>query len=210
MQDYSFKIILLGNSGVGKTSIYFYYTKNIFQDKYAATVGVDFATDFKNVLGKNVRLNIWDTAGEEKYRSTIANYFKGSHSCFLVFDLTNVNSFKDLEIWYKLFIESSASNNKENIVVLGNKCDIDEKEVNDELINKFIEDKKLKYFETSAKEGININEAFQYMAEKLVKQHENNEQNNVINKNNNNQVIINENNNNNNSAPENRKNIKCC
>ena len=65
MQDYSFKIILLGNSGVGKTSIYFYYTKNIFQDKYVATVGVDFATDFKNVLGKNVRLNIWDTAGEE-------------------------------------------------------------------------------------------------------------------------------------------------
>ena len=194
---------------MGKTSIYFYYTKNIFQDKYVATVGVDFATDFKNVLGKNVRLNIWDTAGEEKYRSTIANYFKGSHSCFLVFDLTNVNSFKDLEIWYKLFIESSASNNKENIVVLGNKCDIDEKEVDNELINNFIEDKKLKYFETSAKEGININEAIQYMAEKLVKQHENDEQNNVINKNNNNQVIINENNNNN-SAPENRKNIKCC
>ena len=203
MQDYSFKIILLGNSGVGKTSIYFYYTKNIFQDKYVATVGVDFATDFKNVLGKNVRLNIWDTAGEEKYRSTIANYFKGSHACFLVFDLTNVNSFKDLEKWYKLFIESSASNNKENIVVLGNKCDIDEKEVDNELINNFIEDKKLKYVETSAKEGININEAFQYMAEKLLKQLENH-----VNKNNNNQVIINENNNN--SVQENRKNIKCC
>ena len=180
MQDYSFKIILLGNSGVGKTSIYFYYTKNIFQDKYAATVGVDFATKFKNILGKNVRLNIWDTAGEEKYRSTIANYFKGSHACFLVFDLTNVNSFKDLEIWYKLFIESSASNNKENIVVLGNKCDIDEKEVKNELIINFIEDKKLKYFETSAKTKKGIKEGISYIANQAYKKAEQKLNKNIV------------------------------
>ena len=180
IQDYSFKIILLGDSNVGKTSIYFYYTKKIFQEEYSSTVGVDFTTEFKRISGKNVRLKIWDTAGEEKFRSTISNYFKGADACFLVFDLTNIDSFNNLEIWYKLFSDKTTIlKNNENIVVLGNKCDLKEKKIDKDLINKFIKDKQLQYFETSAKEGINIDKYFLYMIENLLKQRENNENINI-------------------------------
>ena len=216
MQDYSFKIILLGNSNVGKTSIYYYYTKKIFLEEYTSTVGVDYSTEFKTILGKNVRFNIWDTAGQEKYRSTISNYFKGADACFLIFDLTDINSFNDLEIWYELFNEKSTIlNNNENIVLLGNKCDIDEKKVDQDLIDKFINDKKFQYFETSAKEGINIDKAFQYIAEKLIKLNENDENININNTDEEKVVKLNDNNNNNNnnnnnSAQLNNKKMKCC
>ena len=214
MQDYSFKIILLGNSNVGKTSIYYYYTKKIFLEGYKSTVGVDFSTEFKTILGKNVRLNIWDTAGQEKYRSTISKYFKGADACFLIFDLTDINSFNDLEIWYELFNEKSTIlNNNENIVLLGNKCDIDEKKVDQDLIDKFINDKKFQYFETSAKEGINIDKAFQYIAEKLIKLNENDENININNTDEEKVVKLNDNNNNNNnnnSTQQNKKKMKCC
>jgi len=213
MQDYSFKIILLGNNNVGKTSIYYYYTKNIFLEEYTSTIGVDFSTEFKTILGKNVRLSIWDTAGQEKYRSTISNYFKGADACFLIFDLTDINSFNDLEIWYELFNEKSTIlNNNENIVLLGNKCDIDEKKVDQDLIDKFINDKKFQYFETSAKEGINIDKAFQYIAEKLIKLNENDENININNTDEEKVVKLNDNNNNNNnnSTQQNKKKMKCC
>ena len=154
--------------------------KKIFQEEYSSTVGVDFTTEFKRISGKNVRLKIWDTAGEEKFRSTISNYFKGADACFLVFDLTNIDSFNNLEIWYKLFSDKTTIlKNNENIVVLGNKCDLKEKKIDKDLINKFIKDKQLQYFETSAKEGINIDESFLYMAENLLKQRENNENINI-------------------------------
>lgn len=210
IQDYSFKIILLGDSNVGKTSIYFYYTKKIFQEEYSSTVGVDFTTEFKRISGKNVRLKIWDTAGEEKFRSTISNYFKGADACFLVFDLTNIDSFNNLEIWYKLFSDKTTIlKNNENIVVLGNKCDLKEKKIDKDLINKFIKDKKLQYFETSAKEGINIDESFLYMAENLLKQRENNENINISDDSEEQIVKLNDNYNKNLIRNKHKK-MKCC
>ena len=210
IQDYSFKIILLGDSNVGKTSIYFYYTKKIFQEEYSSTVGVDFTTEFKRISGKNVRLKIWDTAGEEKFRSTISNYFKGADACFLVFDLTNIDSFNNLEIWYKLFSDKTTIlKNNENIVVLGNKCDLKEKKINKDLINKFIKDKQLQYFETSAKEGINIDESFLYMTENLLKQRENNENINISDDSEEQIVKLNDNYNKNLIRNKHKK-MKCC
>ena len=210
IQDYSFKIILLGDSNVGKTSIYFYFTKKIFQEEYSSTVGVDFTTEFKRISGKNVRLKIWDTAGEEKFRSTISNYFKGADACFLVFDLTNIDSFNNLEIWYKLFSDKTTIlKNNENIVVLGNKCDLKEKKINKDLINKFIKDKQLQYFETSAKEGINIDESFLYMTENLLKQRENNENINISDDSEEQIVKLNDNYNKNLIRNKHKK-MKCC
>ena len=210
IQDYSFKIILLGDSNVGKTSIYFYYTKKIFQEEYSSTVGVDFTTEFKRISGKNVRLKIWDTAGEEKFRSTISNYFKGADACFLVFDLTNIDSFNNLEIWYKLFSDKTTIlKNNENIVVLGNKCDLKEKKIDKDLINKFIKDKQLQYFETSAKEGINIDESFLYMIENLLKQRENNENINISDDSEEQIVKLNDNYNKNLIRNKHKK-MKCC
>ena len=210
IQDYSFKIILLGDSNVGKTSIYFYYTKKIFQEEYSSTVGIDFTTEFKRISGKNVRLKIWDTAGEEKFRSTISNYFKGADACFLVFDLTNIDSFNNLEIWYKLFSDKTTIlKNNENIVVLGNKCDLKEKKINKDLINKFIKDKQLQYFETSAKEGINIDESFLYMTENLLKQRENNENINISDDSEEQIVKLNDNYNKNLIRNKHKK-MKCC
>ena len=173
IKEYSFKIILLGQSGVGKTSILRKYVYKEFEYKYLCTLGVDYCLKKNEILGERVNLKIWDTAGQEKFRTVNKSYYLGSDACFIVFDLTSYNSFKDLDGWYDDFCQNSEEHAKNNIVVLGNKCDSDIKEIKKEEIDEFIEKKNLKYFETSAKEGINIDECFNYIMEKLITQYKN-------------------------------------
>ena len=180
--DYCFKIILIGHSGVGKTSILKKYVNKIFQEEYQCTFGVDYFIKKFEFLGQRISLNIWDTAGQEKYRALNKSYYLGSDACFIVFDLTSYNSFKDLDEWYDDFCNNSEKDAKNNIVALGNKCDlINEKEINKEDIDEFINKKNLKYFETSAKEGKNIDECFDYIMKKLITQFN---MNNINDKNN--------------------------
>ena len=173
IKEYSFKIILLGQSGVGKTSILRKYVYKEFEDKYLCTLGVDYCLKKNEILGERVNLKIWDTAGQEKFRTVNKSYYLGSDACFIVFDLTSYNSFKGLDGWYDDFCQNCEEHAKNNIVVLGNKCDSDIKEIKKEEIDEFIEKKNLKYFETSAKEGINIDECFNYIMEKLITQYKN-------------------------------------
>ena len=93
----NFKIILIGDTSVGKTSLMYKYTKNEFPEQFQSTIGID--TIFKNITYKGFKINvrIYDTAGQEKYRSIIKNYFKGSNGVFVFFDLTNKNSFDNLK-----------------------------------------------------------------------------------------------------------------
>ena len=168
-EPYNFKIILLGNSNVGKTSIMKRYIDQNFEEKYFNTIGVDYEIKNIKILEEYVKLSVWDTAGQEKYRSINKRYYIGSDACFLVFDLTSKQSFDDLIESYNDFCQYGEKNAKEHIVVLGNKSYINKKEVNEEEINKFMDEKNLKYFETSAKTGKNINECFIYIMEKLIK-----------------------------------------
>ena len=173
-QDLCFKIILIGDSDVGKTSILKYYTKRIFKDSTQSTIGVDFETKFVDINDKTIRIALWDTAGQEKYRATTANYYKNSSACFVVFDLTNIDSFNHLEMWIKFFCDNSGIKEKENIVILGNKSDLrEERKISEEQINEYINKKKFIYYETSAKNGENIDKCFKDIAEKLIEQYNN-------------------------------------
>lgn len=166
--EYTFKIILIGNSGVGKTSILNKYVKNIFDENYLSTIGVDYVVKNITIFDKNVRLRIWDTVGQEKYYSTAKNYFWGSDACFLVFDLTSHESFQNLNNWLELLRNNCDNDTQNNIVILGNKCDLNEIKVSEIEIDEFNSDKHFKYFETSAKDGRNINECFNFISEKLI------------------------------------------
>ena len=169
--EYIFKIILIGSSGVGKSSLIQRYTQKTFEDVYDCTIGVDFFTKTIDVNGKTVKLQIWDTAGTEKYRSITSSYYRGSHCALIVFDLTSKDSFESLPTWIENYYKNCNQEFDKNVIMIGNKNDLSEKrDVTQEKINDFIKLNNLVYFETSAKTGENVDESFQYIAQKLMEE----------------------------------------
>ena len=164
--DQLFKIIIVGNSGVGKSNILGRYIKNEFNEETKSTVGVEFASKKVNVNGVNIKLQIWDTAGQERYRSITSAYYKGSKGCFIVYDITSSQSFENIEKWYE---EISKTGDKSlSIILIGNKCDLeDERKVTIEMGENKARDINCPFFETSALNNIRIEEVFQKMAENI-------------------------------------------
>lgn len=170
--EYIFKVILIGSAGVGKSSILQRYIQKIFTDTYSCTIGVDFFMKSIEIEGKNVKMQIWDTAGTEKYRSITTSYYRGAHAAFIVFDLTNKESFEALPQWIENYFKYSNKDLEKNIILIGNKNDLVDKRIVTELdIENFAKINKMKYFETSAKNDVNIEESFRYIAEKLYKEY---------------------------------------
>ena len=152
------KFILLGDSSVGKTSIFIKYTDNVFKDCFTSTVGIDNKIKAIKYKGYNINSTIYDTAGQEKYRAIISNYYNNVNGVFLVFDLTNLKSFENLNSWIE---EVNSSQSNSNIIILGNKSDLNDIiRVTDEDISDFENNTGLQIIKTSAKDGINIEEAF--------------------------------------------------
>ena len=162
-----FRIITIGDSNVGKTSIIRRYIDNKFDENFIATIGLIFS--FKEVILKNqkkVRLKLIDTAGQEKYKSLSKSYFKNADGVLFVFSFEDIDSFDHLKEWINSFKESQS---KERIpcFLIGNKNDLPKK-VNKDDINQFLtEYNDMKFEETSAKENISINKVFEDMAELL-------------------------------------------
>ena len=159
-----FKVILLGNESVGKTSIFNKFTTGEYSNEYRATLTVEFRPKLLK-LSKNLyaKLTIWDTVGSEKYRSITKQYFHGANGLILIYDLTDIKTFKNLESWIKDIKEEC----DENIVVyiIGNKNDLEEqRSVNENQIKDFRAKYDYKYFETSAKEGTNILVVFEQLS----------------------------------------------
>ena len=176
--EYIFKIILIGNSGVGKSSILQRYIQKVFQESFASTIGVDFFMKSINIGDKSIKLQLWDTAGTEKFRSITTGYYRGADAAFVVFDLSSKSSFKNLNEWIESYYKYSNPDVEKNVILIGNKSDlIDKREVSKEEIEKFIKDNNINYFETSAKDGKNIDECFTFIAEKLMNQNTNKENN---------------------------------
>ena len=172
--EFIFKIILIGNSGVGKSSILQRYIQKVFDDNYSCTIGVDFFMKSLNIGEKSIKLQLWDTAGTEKFRSITTGYYRGANAAFVVFDLTSKKSFNALNEWIQNYYKYSNPDSEKNVVLIGNKSDlIEEREITEEEINNFVKDNNIKYFETSAKDGKNVDECFYYISEKLMKQYEN-------------------------------------
>ena len=184
--DYIFKLILIGNSCVGKSSIIQRYIQKTFNDEYTCTIGVDFFMKTLDINDNLIKLQLWDTAGTEKFKSITTGYYRGANAAFVVFDLTSRISFESVSEWIQNYYNYSNPNSEKNVVLIGNKGDLKEnREISDEEINKFAINNNIKYFETSAKNGNNIEECFYYIAEKLMKDmkekgEDSNDNNNII------------------------------
>ena len=158
------KIILLGDSSVGKTCLLNQYIKNEFTMQYKATIGADFLT--KQLVRKNssINLQIWDTVGSEKYHSIGSAFYRNCETCILVFDLTNADSFKNVETWRKEFLSSlnPPEGDKYPFVLFGNKSDMegDIKITDDEIRTYCFEHNDMPYFKVSAKNGTGVEEGF--------------------------------------------------
>ena len=165
--DLLFKLILIGDSCVGKSNILLKYLKNQFNENSKTTIGVEFGT--KNIIinNKRIKIQIWDTAGQERYRSITSAYYKGAKGALIVYDITRKNTFDNIDKW----ITDLKLNGDKNIciIILGNKSDlIDKREINKNDGIKKAEMYKTAFLETSALNGDNISKAFDELIEQIV------------------------------------------
>ena len=158
--DYIFKVLLLGNSDVGKSSLLLRFVDQVWNDSFVPTIGVDFKVKTVEIGDKKIKMQIWDTAGQERFRNVVSTYFRGSNGILLIYDVTNKDSFKNLESWL-IEIEKNASENVLKILI-GNKNDlVDDKEITTEEGQKFANRNNMQFIETSAKMNTNVTEAFE-------------------------------------------------
>ena len=156
------KVVLIGNSAVGKTSIINQYIYNSSAPDHTPTVGIDFFAKTLDLNGQSLRLQIWDTAGQEKFHSLIPSYIRNSTVAVFVFDITSENSFEDLEKWYKM-VEDIAN---PKLVVVGNKVDLEEeRKISEEDGKKFADAHQAFYIETSARTPTNIDKLFEMISQ---------------------------------------------
>jgi len=161
--DYLFKLLLIGDSGVGKTCILFRFSEDAFNTSFISTIGIDFKIRTIELDGKKIKLQIWDTAGQERFRTITTAYYRGAMGIMLVYDITNEKSFENIKNWIRN-IEEHASYDVEKMI-LGNKCDItDRRQVSKEKGEQLAIEYGIKFMETSAKASINVEEAFYALA----------------------------------------------
>ena len=159
------KLLLLGDSSVGKTSILLKYISNKFDESSISTVGVDYMDKIIDYNKFKIKLQIWDTSGEEKFRTITKNFYRNADGLLVVFDLTKKESYDHIKSWIN---EAKENNDKLKTILIGNKLDLkDERIVAIDVAKQFAEKNNLKYIETSAKDGTNINESFQTIIDLL-------------------------------------------
>ncbi len=164
--DFAIKILLLGDSSVGKTCFLKRYTDNTFQDAYLSTIGFDFKFKFITLdNGKTVKVQLWDTAGQERFRTIAKSYYKGAHGIILIYDVSNPKTYDNIKKWLAQIKEEASS--KVCIILVANKIDHEERVVTEEEGEKLAKSFNLKIFESSAKENINVTEAFQEVIENI-------------------------------------------
>jgi len=165
--DVIFKLVLIGDSGVGKSSLLLRYADDTFSANYLSTIGVDFKIRTIIVDGKKVKLQIWDTAGQERFKTITSSYYTGASGVLVTYDITNKESFSNVKKWL-IEIDNYAKEGVQKIL-LGNKCDISNtRVVNHEDGKDFAEQLGMGFLETSAKDGINVQEAFESLAKAIL------------------------------------------
>lgn len=161
--DYLFKLLLIGDSGVGKTCILFRFSDDSFNPTFITTIGIDFKIRTIELGDKKIKLQIWDTAGQERFRTITTAYYRGAMGIILVYDITNEKSFDNIKTWIRN-IEQHANEDVEKMI-LGNKCDMDDKRViTKEQGEKLASTYGVRFMETSAKAKIGVEEAFMAIA----------------------------------------------
>nr|XP_022920414.1 ras-related protein Rab-35-like [Onthophagus taurus] len=156
--DHLFKLLIIGDSGVGKSSLLLRFADNTFSGSYITTIGVDFKIRTVNIDGQRIKLQIWDTAGQERFRTITSTYYRGTHGVIVVYDVTNGESFANVKRW---LLEIEQNCDVVNKVLVGNKNDCpDRKVVLTEDAQRFASTMGIQLFETSAKDNINVEEMF--------------------------------------------------
>ncbi len=167
----TFKIIIVGNSGVGKSSFLKRAAQKKFTESYQATIGFEFLLMYYEVNGTKLKLQIWDTCGQEMYRSLIQGFYRNTALTVLIYAVNEKNSFDDLDSWIKDI--RTSTENEQPIFLIGNKCDLDKdkKVISEDAAKEFVEKYSLGYFsEASAKSGKGVNETFIKIAGHLYKE----------------------------------------
>ena len=164
----TFKILTIGESGVGKTSILRRFVENKFLKNHLATIGIDFKTKNLIINNQEIKLKIWDTAGQERFRNITTQYYKGADGIVLVYDVTDDASYEKIRDWMEQIV-SNTQKDELGLVLLGNKCDVEPRAVSEEQGNKMAGELGISYFETSALSGQGINEAFEQLTRDIMK-----------------------------------------
>eukprot|EP01084_Bolivina_argentea_P033421 61811_1 len=161
--DYLYKFLLVGDSGVGKSSVMVRFSDDSYDDSFITTIGVDFKLRTIESDNKTIKLQIWDTAGQERFRTITTSYYRGAHGIIIVYDITDKESFRNIREWlYE--IDRYASDNVSKLII-GNKLDLANKRVvSYEDAKAFADEFGIEYIETSAKKNQNIDETFHKMA----------------------------------------------
>ncbi|NVM56376.1 MAG: GTP-binding protein, partial [Candidatus Helarchaeota archaeon] len=165
--DYLFKVIVVGDGAVGKTALTIRFAEGRFQDHYKMTIGVDFAIKMVQVGGKKVKLQIWDTGGQERFSYIRPLYYKGAMGCVFVFDITNRSSFEHITKWQKEVADYCTN---VPALLVANKCDLPDKAVTGSEAQQMASHLGGPYYEASAKTGDNVNDLFTTLAQILIQQ----------------------------------------
>jgi small GTP-binding protein len=156
------KLLLIGESAVGKSCLLLRFAENKFQESFLSTIGIDFKVRHVEINDTKVKLQIWDTAGQEKFRTITKAYYRGAHGIMLVFDVTNVDTFTQTRQWINSIHENVTD--PVAIILIGNKVDMEGRKVTKEQAQALADEFKVEYFETSAKDGSNVESTFFHLA----------------------------------------------
>jgi len=165
--DYLFKLLLIGDSGVGKSALLLRFADNTFTESFISTIGVDFKIRTISLNGKTVKLQIWDTAGQERFRTITSSYYRGAHGIIVVYDTTSKDSFENVTKWLTE-IDRYACENVSKIVV-GNKVDlVTQRQVSNEQAQEISEQFGMKHMEASAKDSSNVDLLFHEISTEIM------------------------------------------
>jgi len=168
--DYIYKIILIGDSGVGKTNIVTRFIQDKFIDDNRTTIGIDFQTRIYKIYGEQIKLQVWDTGGQERWRCITRSYYKQSGGIIIVFDLTRRETFDNISSWIKEIENNIDDTSESEILIIGNKSDLpDQRQVSTKDIEELKQRYNFTYIETSAKHDLNIDDAFTDLVMKVHK-----------------------------------------
>eukprot|EP01115_Flamella_aegyptia_P000962 TRINITY_DN114_c0_g1_i4.p1 TRINITY_DN114_c0_g1~~TRINITY_DN114_c0_g1_i4.p1 ORF type:complete len:203 (+),score=86.15 TRINITY_DN114_c0_g1_i4:82-690(+) len=164
--DYLFKLLLIGDSGVGKSCLLLRFADDTYTESYISTIGVDFKIRTIELQGKTIKLQIWDTAGQERFRTITSSYYRGAHGIIVVYDITDQVSFNNVKQWLQEIDRYACEN--VNKLLVGNKCDLTNKRVVETSAAKeFADGLGIPFLETSAKNATNVEQAFLTMAAEI-------------------------------------------
>ena len=166
LPELKLKLLLIGDTAVGKTSMILKYTDNKFPEAHIATIGVEYKTKSIYTDKYKITLNIWDTSGQERFKSITKSFFRNTNGVLFVYDIANYKSFSNVKNWMK----DSEMSGKFESILCGNKVDLENnREVEFDTLKEYGLKQKIPVIETSAKTGVGINEAFKLIAEQIIK-----------------------------------------